>query len=120
MSIKYQKSHEWVTIENGVATVGISEHAQETLGDIAFVDLPSKGSKTVQGEEIATLESMKAASPIFAPLSGEIVESNGSLADSPEKINESPLKNGWLFKIINFSEDELHNLMSEDEYKAFL
>jgi glycine cleavage system H protein len=95
---KYQKTHEWVTLDNGIATVGISDHAQDSLGDIVFIELPEKGKKLSRGDEITTIESVKAASPIYSPVSGTVEEVNGDLEESPEIINQDPY-NTFIVKI---------------------
>jgi glycine cleavage system H protein len=120
MERHYLPTHEWVTIENQVARIGISNHAQETLGDIMFVELPKVGTKAKQGEEIMAIESMKAASPIHSPLNGTVTEINSSLVKSPEIVNSDPLDKGWLFTISDFSVEELESLMNETEYNNYL
>lgn len=98
--LKYLKSHEWVRDEgDGVVTIGITEHAQELLGDMVFIELPEQGSVLKAGDECAVVESVKAASDVYAPLSGEVVEVNAALEDSPETVNQSPYAEGWLFKL---------------------
>lgn len=116
----YLKSHEWISIESNTATMGISEHAQSELGDIMFIELPKIGYSTKQGEEACVIESMKAASPVNAPLSGTVSEVNGSLTGSPEKLNTSPYEDGWIAKISDFNTDELSELMNEEEYEHYL
>ena len=116
--LKYAPSHEWVRDEgNGVFTVGISEHAQDLLGDMVFVELPDVGDAVTQGDDCAVAESVKAASDIYAPLSGEIVEVNDALADSPELVNSSPYEDGWMFKIKVSDEAELSALLDAEGYK---
>ncbi|MBT8438720.1 MAG: glycine cleavage system protein GcvH [Gammaproteobacteria bacterium] len=118
--LKYTKSHEWLRVEDdGLVTVGISDHAQELLGDLVFVELPEEGSEFVAGDECCVVESVKAASDVYMPVSGEIIEVNEVLADEPEMINSSPYDNGWLFKI-KPSADELADLMDADAYQATL
>ncbi len=98
--LKYASSHEWVRSEgNGVYTVGITEHAQDLLGDMVFVDFPDVGDSVAQGDDVAVAESVKAASDIYAPISGEIVAVNDALNDSPETVNSAPYTDGWMFKI---------------------
>ncbi|MEG3127422.1 glycine cleavage system protein GcvH [Pantoea cypripedii] len=117
--LKYKDSHEWVRKEaDGTFTVGITEHAQELLGDMVFVDLPEVGRVVEAGEDCAVAESVKAASDIYAPLSGEIIEINEELAGSPELINSDPYSDGWLFKIKASDESELHSMLDADAYKA--
>ncbi|WP_034916781.1 glycine cleavage system protein GcvH [Erwinia sp. 9145] len=117
--LKYRDSHEWVRKEaDGSYTVGITEHAQELLGDMVFVDLPDVGNTYSQGDDCAVAESVKAASDIYAPLSGEIVEVNSALDGEPELVNSAPYAEGWLFKIKASDESELSALMDADAYKA--
>lgn len=112
--LKYTKSHEWVRVEIGTVTVGITHFAQEQLGDLTFVELPAVGDHFEAGQEMGTVESVKAASEIYAPVTGEVVEVNESLEDAPEKVNEEPYGNGWMvrFKI----EEEPEGLLSAEEY----
>lgn len=117
---RYNKTHEWVRIENGVATVGISDYAQSELGDVTFVDPMQAGETVEQGDECGTIESVKAASEIYAPLSGEIAETNKDLDDHPGLINEDPYERGWILKIKDFDPREVERLMSEEEYEASL
>lgn len=116
--LKYASSHEWVKVDDdGVATVGISDHAQDALGDIVFVELPEPGSTVNAKDEIAVVESVKAASDIYAPVSGEIIAVNESLVDVPETVNSSPYDNGWFFKIKLSDTAELAELMDADAYR---
>ena len=112
----YAKTHEWLRLDDGVAVVGISDFAQSQLSDITFVELPDVGREVEAGDEIAVVESVKAASDIYAPVAGTIVEVNGDLEDSPELINNSPYEDGWLFKIELRKEEDVDNLMSAEEY----
>jgi glycine cleavage system H protein len=117
--LKYRDSHEWVRKNaDGSYTVGITEHAQELLGDMVFVDLPEVGATFSAGEECAVAESVKAASDIYAPISGEIVAVNEALGDSPETVNSDPYEGGWLFQIKASDESELDSLLDADAYKA--
>ncbi|WP_288708419.1 glycine cleavage system protein GcvH [uncultured Serratia sp.] len=117
--LKYASSHEWVRAEgNGVYTVGITEHAQELLGDMVFVDLPEVGRSVAAGEDCAVAESVKAASDIYAPISGEIVAVNGELESSPELVNSEPYGDGFLFRIKASDEGELANLLDAAAYQA--
>ncbi|MGL1813620.1 UNVERIFIED_CONTAM: glycine cleavage system protein GcvH [Serratia marcescens] len=117
--LKYASSHEWVRAEgNGVYTVGITEHAQELLGDMVFVDLPEVGRTVAAGEDCAVAESVKAASDIYAPISGEIVAVNGELESSPELVNSEPYGDGFLFQIKASNEGELANLLDAAAYQA--
>lgn len=117
--IRYLPSHEWGRIDEiGILTVGISDHAQDLLGDIVFVELPEIGKYLDAEEESAIVESVKAASDIYAPLSGEVIEINEKLIDEPEIVNESPLEDGWFYKIKVANIEEFDDLMREDEYQA--
>jgi len=117
--LKYASSHEWVRSEgNGVYTVGITEHAQELLGDMVFVDLPEVGREVAAGEDCAVAESVKAASDIYSPISGEIIAVNGELEGSPELVNSEPYGAGFLFQIKASDEAELANLLDAEAYAA--
>lgn len=117
--LKYASSHEWARLEDdGTVTVGISDHAQEALGDVVFVELPEVGNTYSAGEEIGVVESVKAASDIYAPIAGEVIAVNEALADSPEIINESPYDDGWFFKLQPSEVGELENLMDAEAYDA--
>lgn len=119
--LKYSSSHEWVMAEgNGVYSVGITEHAQELLGDMVFVDLPEIGSTVNAGDDCAVAESVKAASDIYAPISGEIVEINEELEGAPELVNSAPYAEGWLFRIKASDEAELNGLLDAAGYQALL
>ena len=118
--LKYAATHEWISVnEDGLVTVGISDHAQEALGDIVFVELPEGGASVNSKEEVAVVESVKAASDIYSPLTGEIVEVNEALLDSPETVNASPYELGWFFKIRMENEAELDDLMNSETYSEF-
>ena len=115
--LKFLKSHEWARVEdNGLIRVGISDHAQEALGDLVYVELPEVGAQVQAGNSVATVESVKAASDIYAPVSGEIVEVNESLADKPETINEDAYGDGWLFVVKASDRGELDELLDADAY----
>ncbi|MCF6211319.1 MAG: glycine cleavage system protein GcvH [Gammaproteobacteria bacterium] len=115
--LKYTKSHEWVRIEgDGTATVGISDHAQALLGDMVFVELPELGSALEAGEECAVVESVKAASDVYAPLTGEVVAANELLEDAPETVNTDAYNDGWLFRIKLEDETELKELLDAEAY----
>ena len=117
--LRYLATHEWGRIdEEDILTVGISEHAQDLLGDIVFVELPDIGMELDAEEESAIVESVKAASDVYAPLSGEVVEINEKLLDEPEIVNSSPLEDGWFFKIKLNDASSFENLMTEEEYNA--
>jgi len=120
MSKKYSEDHEWVSIEGDVATCGISVYAAEQLGDVVYVELPDVGASFKLGDEIATVESVKAASEIYAPLSGEVTEVNGALEDTPETVNEGAETSGWFFKIKLSNAAEADKLMDEAAYKTFI
>jgi glycine cleavage system H protein len=117
---KYSKDHEWVTVEGDVGTVGISDHAQEQLGDVVYVEVPEAGTTIEKGEQAATIESVKAASEIYSPVSGEVVEGNAALADEPGAVNSDPHGAGWFYKIKLTNTAELDGLMDEEAYKAYL
>ena len=117
---KYTKDHEWVSIDNGIATVGISNHAQESLGDIVFIELPSVGKSVNAKEEICVVESVKAASDIYAPIDGEIMEVNSSLEGDAAIINQDAENAGWIFKMKVSNPSQYDELMTEDDYKKFL
>ena len=116
--LKYTKSHEWVRANGNTATIGITDHAQGELTDIVFVELPESGRAVKAGEACAVVESVKTASDIYAPLSGEILESNKSVVDEPALANTEPYGQGWFFKIKLSNPAELNSLMSPDQYKA--
>ena len=118
--LKYASTHEWISVnDEGLVTVGISDHAQEALGDIVFVELPEAGASVNSKEEVAVVESVKAASDIYSPLTGEVVEINESLLDSPETVNASPYELGWFFKIRMENEAELDDLMNSESYSEY-
>ncbi|WP_322406235.1 glycine cleavage system protein GcvH [Idiomarina sp. PL1-037] len=117
--LKYASTHEWVRDEgDGTFTVGISEHAQELLGDMVFVELPDVGDKVATGDDIAVAESVKAASDIYAPMTGEVVAVNEDLEDAPETVNNDPYGDGWLFRIKADDSSELDNLLDANAYEA--
>ena len=118
--IYYTKDHEWIKVDGGEGIVGITSYASEQLGDIVFVELPQKGISFDQGKDVAVIESVKAASEIYSPASGEIIETNSSLEENPEIINDDPLVAGWLYKIKIINKEELKNLMNEEEYKKLI
>lgn len=115
--LKFTPSHEWVLIEDDIATVGITDFAQTLLGELVYVELPDVGDVIDQGEDCAVVESVKAASDVYCPLSGEILEVNESLADEPELVNDDPYGNGWLFKIQVDDLGQLEDLLSPEEYQ---
>jgi glycine cleavage system H protein len=118
--LKYTKEHEWARIEDGTAVIGITDHAQEELGDIVFVELPEAGSEVEQNQTFGTVESVKAVSDLYSPLSGEVVEVNGALQDEPELINSGPYEEGWLVTVKLSDEAEIDDLLSAEQYKAFV
>lgn len=119
--LKYAQSHEWVRVdEDGIATVGISDHAQDALGDIVFVELPEPGATVNAKDEVAVVESVKAASDIYSPVSGEIVAINEALVDAPETVNSVPYDDGWFFKVRISDEAELGELMDAETYADHL
>ncbi len=118
--LKYSEDHEWILVEDGVATVGITNHAQEQLGDIVFVEVPEEGKELKKGDEVAVVESVKAASEIYAPITGEVVEGNGVLSDDPSLANSDPMGAGWFFKMTVADTSELDELMDEAGYKELV
>ena len=119
-NLRYSKSHEWVRIEGDLATCGITQYAQEALGDVVYVDLPEEGDAFEQDGELGEIESVKAVSSIYAPISGEVIEVNEALDDAPETVNSDPYADGWLFKLKVASAGELDSLMDAAAYEAFL
>jgi glycine cleavage system H protein len=120
MSLYFTKDHEWVRVEGDVATVGISDHAQEALGDIVFAEVPDAGRTVAKGDDAAVVESVKAASDVYAPVGGEVVEGNGALADDPSLINRDPEGEGWFFKLRLSDPSELDGLMDEAAYREWV
>ena len=119
MTVKYTKDHEWVAVNDAIATVGITTHAAEQLGDIVFVELPEVRATFSKGDDMAVVESVKAASDVYAPISGEIVEINSAIVDEPAKVNEDAAVAGWFVKMRITDESELGDLMDEAAYKEF-
>jgi glycine cleavage system H protein len=120
MTVRYTKDHEWISVDGDVGTVGITDYAQSQLGDVVFVDLPEPGKTLTQNGEAAVVESVKAASEVYAPVSGEVVEVNSELGSAPATVNEDAQGRGWFMKIKLANKAELDGLMSEDDYKAFV
>lgn len=120
MATRYTRDHEWIRLEGDVAVVGISDYAQEQLGDVVFVELPEIGKKLEKGDEAAVVESVKAASEIYAPVSGEVVAVNDELADEPGRVNNSPENEGWFLKLKVADRTAVESLMDADTYQAFL
>jgi glycine cleavage system H protein len=118
--VRYTNEHEWIRVEGDVGTVGISNYAQEQLGDVVFVDVPQAGRKIAKGESVAVVESVKAASDIYAPVSGEVTEANAALADSPGDVNAEPMGKGWFFRLKLANKAELDGLMDEKTYGEFV
>jgi glycine cleavage system H protein len=118
--IKFTKDHEWVKLEGGVATIGITEHAQNALGDVVFVELPEAGRDVAAEEAIAVVESVKAASDVYAPIAGKVVEANQALVDNPSLANSAPTGEGWFFKIEPADPAAIDALMSEADYASFV
>ena len=120
MSSHYTKDHEWIRLDGDVATIGISDYAQEQLGDVVYVELPEIGKQFEQGAEMAVVESVKAASEICAPVAGEVVEVNAALDDEPGTVNESPEGDGWFLKLKLTNAADMSSLMDAEAYKAFV
>jgi len=120
MSLYFTKEHEWIRVDGDVATVGISDHAQEALGDIVFAEVPDAGRSLNKGDDAAVVESVKAASDVYAPVGGEVVEGNSALADDPALINRDPEGEGWFFKLKLSDPSELDGLMSEADYREWV
>ena len=120
MSVYFTKEHEWIRVEGDTATVGISNHAQEQLGDIVFAEVPEAGRQLSKGQEAAVVESVKAASDVYAPVSGEVVAGNQAVADDPALVNSDPEGQGWFFKLKLSDPSELEGLMDEAAYREFL
>ena len=116
----YTKQHEWVRVEGGIGVIGITDHAQKELGDIVYVDLPKVGSMTESGKTFGSVESVKAVSDIYAPVSGEVVEVNELLATAPEKLNEDPHGVAWLAKVKFSAPDEIKRLLSAEDYQTYV
>ncbi|CAI9090553.1 OLC1v1025353C1 [Oldenlandia corymbosa var. corymbosa] len=118
-NLKYADSHEWVKVDGNVATVGITDHAQDHLGDVVYVELPEVGAGVTQGSSFGAVESVKATSDVYSPVSGKVVEVNEVLNDSPGMINGSPYEDGWLMKVEVSNKDELNTLLDADQYTKF-
>lgn len=119
--MRYLETHEWVRNEgDGTATIGITDHAQDSLGDVVYVELPEEGAEISAGEESGVVESVKAASDIFAPISGEVIAINGQLEDQPELVNESPYGDGWFYRVKMSDPSELEDLLDADAYRALI
>lgn len=118
--IKFSEDHEWILIDGGIGTVGLTDYAQEQLGDVVFIELPEVGKTLAKGDEAAVVESVKAASELYAPVSGEVTEANDALAEDPAQVNSDPQGGGWFFKIKIAEPSELDGLMDEAAYKAYV
>ncbi len=118
--LRFTEEHEWLKLDGEEVIVGITEHAAEQLGDLVFVELPAEGKMVVKGEEIVTIESVKAASDIAAPLDGQITEVNPAIVETPALVNEDPMENGWFFKMTLADPSELDDLMDEEAYRAYI
>jgi glycine cleavage system H protein len=119
-NVHYTKEHEWVSVEGDIGTIGITDHAQQELGDIVYVDLPKVGATVTQGKTIGSVESVKAVSDIYSPVSGEVVEVNSSLSDAPEKLNQDPHGDAWLVKMRLSAPGEVKNLLSAADYRSYI
>jgi glycine cleavage system H protein len=117
---KFTKDHEWIEVDGDVATVGITEHAQDQLGDLTFIDLPVPGKRFAQGDAAAIVESVKAASDVYAPVDGEVVAANQSIVDDPTLVNADPMAKGWFFKLKITNRAQLDGLMDEAAYRALV
>ncbi len=120
MSMKYTQDHEWVSVDGDVATVGISDYAQQQLGDVVFVEVPEIGADLGKGDELAVVESVKAASEVYAPITGEVVDVNADLEGEPSLVNEDAFGKGWFAKIKISDSAQLEELLDEDAYKSFI
>lgn len=120
MSVRYSREHEWIKVDGDVATVGITDHAQEQLGDVVYVELPEPGRAVTKGGEAAVVESVKAASEVFAPVTGDVVERNEALDGEPALVNSDAEGEAWFFKVKMSDPSELDELMDKDGYKSFL
>ena len=116
----FTADHEWLRVEGGIATVGITDYAQEQLGDLVFVELPELGRKLAKGDTAVVVESVKAASDVYAPIGGEVIEGNSALADEPSLVNTDPEGEGWFFKLRIADAGEVEGLMDSDAYRSFL
>jgi glycine cleavage system H protein len=119
-NLRYTKDHEWIRVEGDVGTVGITDHAQEELGDIVYVELPKAGSKLEQSATFGSVESVKAVSDIYCPAAGEVIEANGALADTPEKVNEDPYGQGWIMKLRLSNPQQVEGLMTAAQYQEYV
>ena len=118
--LRYTKEHEWVLVEDGIGTVGITDYAQDQLGDIVYVTLPEPGERLSQLAVFGEIESVKAVSELYSPVSGEVVESNGALANKPELVNDSPYGEGWIMKVRLTDDGEVEKLLTADQYRDYI
>ncbi len=118
--LKYTREHEWVSVEGSIATIGITDHAQEQLGDVVFVELPAVGDRVEKSDAFGVVESTKAVSDVYAPVSGEVTEVNDDLPDNPELINEDPYGDGWMVKVAIGDASELDDLLTAEEYRRYI
>lgn len=118
--LKYTKEHEWVKVEGNIATVGITDYAQDSLGDVVYVELPQEGATVTKNEPFGVVESVKAVSDLYSPISGNVAEVNDAIVDSPEAINEDPYGDAWMIKVEISSDSDLGDLLSADDYQKFI
>ena len=119
MTTYFTQEHEWIKVDGDTATVGITDHAQEALGDIVFTEVPEAGKQLAKGQEAAVVESVKAASDVYSPVSGEVVDGNSKVADDPSIVNSDPEGEGWFFKLTLSDNHQLNDLMNAEQYKAY-
>ena len=119
-NLRYTKEHEWVLVEGDVGTIGITDHAQQELGDIVYVDLPKVGAHLEEGKSLGSVESVKAVSDVYAPVSGEVLEINSTLSEAPEKLNQDPHGAAWLVKVRLSAPEQISNLMSAADYQSYI
>ena len=117
---RFTRDHEWIRVDGGIATIGITDHAQSQLGDIVFVEVPEEGKEVAKGDEAAVVESVKAASDVYSPVSGTVLEGNAALGDNPGLVNEEPEGDGWFFKITLSDPSEVESLMNDSAYAEFV
>lgn len=118
--LKYTKEHEWVKVEGDIATIGITDYAQDSLGDVVYVELPHEGGSVTKSEPFGVVESVKAVSDLYSPVSGTVAEVNDAIIDSPEAVNDDPYGDAWMIKVELSSPDELDDLLSADDYQSFI
>lgn len=118
--LKYTKEHEWVKVEGDTATIGITDYAQDSLGDVVYVELPQEGGSVTKNEPFGVVESVKAVSDLYSPVSGTVTEVNDAIIDSPEAVNDDPYGDAWMIKVELSSADELDDLLSADDYQSFI